>query len=136
MLQAIAELGFVRNEAARQLRAGRSRTIGLVVLDVGNPFFTDLARGRRDRRPAEAGLSVVLCNSNDDVDRERHYLSLLQEQRAFGILITPVGTSNRRHRRAAPDGHAGRPRRPRLEPAAVLGVGQRPRRRRAGGART
>ena len=44
-MQAIDELGFVRNEAARQLRAGRSRTIGLVVLDVGNPFFTDLARG-------------------------------------------------------------------------------------------
>jgi LacI family transcriptional regulator len=36
-------------------------------------------------------LSVLLCNSNNDNDRERHYLSLLQEQRAFGILITPVG---------------------------------------------
>ena len=45
VLQAIDELGFVRNEAARQLRAGRSRTIGLVVLDVGNPFFTDIAAG-------------------------------------------------------------------------------------------
>ena len=45
VLQAIDELGFVRNEAARQLRAGRSRTIGLVVLDVRNPFFTDLAAG-------------------------------------------------------------------------------------------
>jgi LacI family transcriptional regulator len=42
---AIELLGFVRNDAARQLRAGRSRSIGLVVLDVGNPFFTDLARG-------------------------------------------------------------------------------------------
>ena len=45
VLQAIEELGFVRNEAARQLRAGRSRTIGLLVLDIGNPFFTDLAAG-------------------------------------------------------------------------------------------
>jgi LacI family transcriptional regulator len=90
VMQAIQELGFVRNEAARQLRAGRSRTIGLVVLDVGNPFFTDLAAGV-EAGAGKAGLSVVLCNSNDDVERERHYLSLLQEQRAFGILITPVG---------------------------------------------
>ena len=89
--QAIRELGFVRNEAARQLRAGRSRTIGLVVLDVGNPFFTDLAAGV-ETTANKAGLSVVLCNSADDGDREQHYLSLLQEQRAFGILITPVGS--------------------------------------------
>ena len=41
---AIDELGFVRNDAARQLKAGRSRSVGLVVLDVGNPFFTDIAR--------------------------------------------------------------------------------------------
>ena len=90
VMQAIRELGFVRNEAARQLRAGQSRTIGLVVLDVGNPFFTDLAKGV-EATATKSGLSVVLCNSNDDVDREQHYLSLLQEQRAFGILITPVG---------------------------------------------
>lgn len=93
VLQAIQELGFVRNEAARQLRAGRSRTIGLVVLDVGNPFFTDLAAGV-EATAGKAGLSVVLCNSNDDDERERHYLGLLQEQRAYGILITPVGVKN------------------------------------------
>jgi LacI family transcriptional regulator len=91
VLQAIDELGFVRNEAARQLRAGRSRTIGLVVLDVGNPFFTDLAAGV-ETTAAKAGLSVLLCNSADDVTREAHYLSLLQEQRTYGVLITPVGS--------------------------------------------
>jgi LacI family transcriptional regulator len=90
VMQAIQELGFVRNEAARQLRAGRSRTVGLVVLDVGNPFFTDIAKGV-ETTAGSSGLSVLLCNSNNDNDRERHYLSLLQEQRAFGILITPVG---------------------------------------------
>jgi LacI family transcriptional regulator len=89
-MQAIRELGFVRNEAARQLRAGRSRTIGLVVLDVRNPFFTDLAKGV-ETTAGKSGLAVILCNSNDDDEREQHYLSVLQEQRAFGILITPVG---------------------------------------------
>lgn len=92
--QAIEELGFVRNEAARQLRAGRSRTIGLVVLDVGNPFFTDIAAGV-EHVAEQAGLTVVLCNSNEDRRREFHHLSTLQEQRAYGVLITPVGTRSK-----------------------------------------
>ena len=48
--QAIDELGYVRNDSARQLRAGRVGRIGLVVLDVGNPFFTDVVRGAEDAR--------------------------------------------------------------------------------------
>jgi len=87
--RAIEELEFVRNEAARQLRTGRSRTIGLIVLDVGNPFFTDLAAGV-ENAAEEAGLSVILCNSGNSASREDHYLSLLQAQRAYGILITPI----------------------------------------------
>jgi LacI family transcriptional regulator len=91
VLAAIDDLGFVRNEAARQLRAGRSRTIGLVVLDIGNPFFTDLAAGV-ETAAAATGLSVVLCNSGESTSREEHYLNLLQEQRSYGVLITPVST--------------------------------------------
>jgi LacI family transcriptional regulator len=89
VIRAIEELGFVRNEAARQLRAGRSRTIGLVVLDVGNPFFTDIAAGV-ERAAADSGLSLILCNSADDSAREAHYLGLLEEQRAYGVLLSPV----------------------------------------------
>lgn len=87
---AIAELGFVRNDAARQLRAGRSRSLGLVVLDAGNPFFTDLARGAEDHA-AGAGLSVLLGNSGDDADREDAYLDLFEEQRVHGLLLSPLG---------------------------------------------
>ncbi|HEY2695327.1 MAG TPA: LacI family DNA-binding transcriptional regulator [Pseudonocardiaceae bacterium] len=93
VLRAIEELGFVRNEAARQLRAGRSRTIGLLVLDVGNPFFTDIAAGVEETAAAE-GLSVLLCNSAERQDREDHYLSVLEEQRALGVLISPVSGNN------------------------------------------
>lgn len=87
--QAIRELGFVRNEAARQLRAGRSRTIGLIVLDTANPFFADIATGV-EQQAADSGLSLVLCNSDEKPVREEHYLSLLEEQRAFGILLVPA----------------------------------------------
>src|SRR5215211_279190 len=45
VFDAIAELGYVRNDSARQLRAGRSRTVAIVVLDVSNPFFTDVVAG-------------------------------------------------------------------------------------------
>ena len=86
---AIKQLGFIRNESARQLRAGRSRTIGLVVLDVANPFFTDVARGVEDEA-SESGLAVILCNSDDQQAKETHYLELLEEHRVQGILITPV----------------------------------------------
>lgn len=85
----IKQLGFVRNESARQLRAGRSRTIGLVVLDVANPFFTDLARGVEDEA-SKAGLAVILCNSDDQERKEKRYLELLEEHRVQGVLITPV----------------------------------------------
>jgi LacI family transcriptional regulator len=85
----IRELGFVRNESARQLRAGRSRTIGLVVLDVANPFFTDLARGVEDEA-SKAGFAVILCNSDDQERKEKRYLEVLEEHRVQGVLITPV----------------------------------------------
>ncbi|HXS64424.1 MAG TPA: LacI family DNA-binding transcriptional regulator [Streptosporangiaceae bacterium] len=90
---AIKQLGFVRNESARQLRAGRSRTIGLLVLDVANPFFTDVARGVEDEAN-ESGLAVILCNSDDQVAKERRYLELLEEHRVQGILITPVAAAD------------------------------------------
>jgi LacI family transcriptional regulator len=92
---AIKSLGFIRNESARQLRAGRSRTIGLVVLDVANPFFTDVARGVEDEA-SEAGLAVILCNSDDKQVKESRYLELLEEHRVQGILITPVSGADER----------------------------------------
>jgi len=92
---AITELGFVRNESARQLRAGRSRTIGLVVLDVANPFFTDVARGVEDEAN-KAGLAVILCNSDDQARKENRYLDVLEEHRVHGVLITPVAGASTR----------------------------------------
>src|SRR5450432_291485 len=88
VLQAIEEIGFVRNGSARQLRAGRSQHIGLVVLDVTNPFFTEVARGVEDLAN-KAGYVVILCNSEDSVEKENHYLRMLEEQRTQGVLITP-----------------------------------------------
>lgn len=84
----IETLGFVRNDAARQLRAGQSRSVGLIVLDSANPFFAEVARGAEERAEAE-GLAVLLGNSGQDGARESAYLDLFREQRVRGVLLTP-----------------------------------------------
>ncbi|MEU4063919.1 LacI family DNA-binding transcriptional regulator [Streptomyces wedmorensis] len=88
----IARLGYVRSESARQLRAGRSRIMALLVLDMGNPFFVDIARGA-ERTARAAGLGVMVCNSDQNAGDEADYLSLFAEQRVRGVLITPADPS-------------------------------------------
>ena len=80
----------MRNDAALEPRAGHSRTIGVVVLDVGNPFFTSLVRAAEDARSA-TGSAVLLGDSGHDANRESHDIDLFQEQRVQGLLISPVG---------------------------------------------
>jgi DNA-binding LacI/PurR family transcriptional regulator len=89
VLRSIESLDFVRNESARALRAGSTRTIGLVVLDVTNPYFTDVARGV-EQVADENDMVVTLCNSGEDTKREDRHLQHLEEQRVRGVLITPV----------------------------------------------
>ncbi len=85
----IDELGFVRNGSARHLRVGYTQSIGLVVLDVSNPFFTEVARGAEDAA-SERGYIVILCNSDNSPRKEMNYLRVLEEQRVAGILIVPI----------------------------------------------
>jgi LacI family transcriptional regulator len=87
--RAIDALGFVRNGSARQLRTGSTQSIGLVVLDVSNPFFTEVARGA-EAAANERGYLIILCNSENSRHREENYLRVLEEQRVAGILIVPV----------------------------------------------
>ncbi|GAB3148763.1 LacI family DNA-binding transcriptional regulator [Amycolatopsis stemonae] len=92
VLSVIEELGYVRDESARQLRAGRSRIMGLLVLDLGNPFFVDVARGAEQAAHAE-GLNIITCNSGQRPDLEASYLAMFAEQRVRGVLLSPVATS-------------------------------------------
>ena len=91
--EAIAALGYVRNESARQLRVGTSTTLAYVALDAGNPFFTDVAKGV-DEVAREHGLTVYLCDSDQDASREHDYLEALLHQRVRGVCITPVNLTN------------------------------------------
>jgi LacI family transcriptional regulator len=87
--QAIDKLGWVRNESARRLRAGRSRSIGMVVMDISNPFFTDVMLGAEDFFAAE-GYTVHVGNSAQSAERELGHLALFEQQRMRGILVAPI----------------------------------------------
>ncbi|MCW2952282.1 MAG: LacI family transcriptional regulator [Conexibacter sp.] len=82
---AMRELGYVPNHVAQSLRRGHSRTIGLLVPDIANPYFAELARGAEDAAEAR-GLSLLLCNTAFDAAREERYLDVLRAGRVDGML--------------------------------------------------
>ncbi|NHI16566.1 substrate-binding domain-containing protein [Microbacterium excoecariae] len=88
--RAIRELGYVRNDAARQLRAGVSATVGFVVLGSQNPFYNDVVRGAQDEAAA-GGLAMLSGSSDEDEARQKLYLDLFRQQQVRGILLAPYG---------------------------------------------
>ncbi len=93
--KAIDQLGWVPNESARQLRAGRSTAVGLVVMDIANPFFTDVLSGVEDL-VLERGFSVQVGNSASQPQREDDQLRLFEQQRVRGVLCAPIWGVNQR----------------------------------------
>ncbi|MDQ2660682.1 MAG: LacI family transcriptional regulator [Actinomycetota bacterium] len=94
----IDELGFVRNDLARQLKMGAGTTLGMIVLNVANPFFADLAHAC-EAAAESAGQTVVLGSSDQLEAREDRYLDLFEEQRVRGMLVAPLDGITRRMRR-------------------------------------
>lgn len=93
--ETIKELGFVPNGFARQLRIGNSRTIGLIVPDVSNPFFTEVARGVEDAA-SKRDYAVFLCNTDESVTKEDRYINVLTEQQVRGVLFAPSDIKSNR----------------------------------------
>ncbi|WP_309103826.1 LacI family DNA-binding transcriptional regulator [Microbacterium sp.] len=87
--QAIEDLGYVPNVAARQLRAGRSDAIGMAVINITNPFFSGAVLGAEEVAE-QSGFAVIVGNSYDSHERESRYLDLFDRQRLDGILLAPV----------------------------------------------
>lgn len=86
--RAIERLGFVRDESARQLRAGYSSTVGLLLLDAWNPAFAEMARGVEDAA-AEAGMTLLMANSARSLEREKASLTVFSEHRVAGAIVVP-----------------------------------------------
>lgn len=90
--QAIEQLGFVRNAAARSLAAGRSATIGFVAADLSNSFFLDMARGA-ELAAEVAGMNVLLANADRRAEKQAAHVALFDEERVGGILLAAVRSS-------------------------------------------
>ncbi|MFC7405501.1 LacI family DNA-binding transcriptional regulator [Georgenia alba] len=90
--RAIDELGYSPNRTARSLRRQHSEVIALVLPDIENPFFTSLARGVQDVAQ-EAGLSVVLCNTDEDPEKQEQYLRVAEDENMAGVILAPAGPS-------------------------------------------
>lgn len=86
---AIKATGYRPNLSARRLRSQHSQTIGLIVSDIRNPFFTALSRAVEDAA-YQAEMRVILCNTDENPEREAMYLRLMQEERITGLIYTPT----------------------------------------------
>ncbi|MCW2636742.1 MAG: uncharacterized protein JWQ99_3109 [Blastococcus sp.] len=91
--EAARTLNYTPNRVARTLRRQLSEVVALVIPDIENPFFTSLARGVADTAQ-EAGYSVVLCNTDGDVDKEQHFLDIALSENMAGVVLAPAASTS------------------------------------------
>jgi LacI family transcriptional regulator len=89
VLVAARELGYRPNGQARNPRRQGAAVVALIISDVENPFFTAIARGVEDVAHT-VGYSVVLCNSDEDAEKERRYVDVAIQERAAGVIVSPT----------------------------------------------
>lgn len=88
---AVAEkLNYVPNRLARSLVTNKTKTIGLVISDIIDPFYAEISRAIEDTLNKE-GYSLILCNTDNDIKKEVQYINLLLEQNVEGIILVPIG---------------------------------------------
>jgi LacI family transcriptional regulator len=90
---AIHELGYAPDGVARSLKKGRTQLIGLIVADITNPFFTELVHVI-EAVMQDAGYSVLLCDTDEDFEKECNYLRILQTHRVDGVILAPTGAAD------------------------------------------
>jgi LacI family transcriptional regulator/LacI family repressor for deo operon, udp, cdd, tsx, nupC, and nupG len=88
--QALQELGYRPSRVARRLRMkdGRAHLVGLIIPDIQNPFYAEIARGVEDAAYANE-YALLLCNSDESADKERFYLNVMQAESVDGVVLPP-----------------------------------------------
>lgn len=89
VLAAVQELDYRPDLAARRLRSRRTDTIGLIVSDIRNPFFTEVSRAVEDVA-YQHRMRVILCNADEDPDKEALYLDLMRDENVSGVILSPT----------------------------------------------
>ncbi|AFJ45265.1 LacI family DNA-binding transcriptional regulator [Shimwellia blattae] len=88
--QAIARLDYRPSQMARGLKRGRTRLIGLIIADITNPYSVDVLSGI-EAACREQGFTPLVCNTNNEINQEQHYLDLLRSYQVEGIVVNAVG---------------------------------------------
>lgn len=91
VLSVVEELGYRPNDLARGLLSKKSRTIGLLIPDISNPYYPELSLGI-EATASENGYSVIFCNTSRRAEKLEHYVDVLLQKRADGIIIAGGGT--------------------------------------------
>lgn len=91
VLDTAREYNYVPNQLARGLKLKKTSTIGLIIPDISNPFFADIAQSI-EFEARKNGYSLILCDSGEDIVLENELITLLQSHKVAGIIIAPVGT--------------------------------------------
>jgi LacI family transcriptional regulator len=91
--KAISDLGYVPNRLAQGLRSKQTHTLGLVITDITNPFWTTVVRGVEDATHA-AGFNVILCNTDESVEKQDKYVRVLLQKQVDGFIIVPARSSD------------------------------------------
>jgi LacI family transcriptional regulator len=89
---AILELGYVPNMLGPSLRFNQTKTLALIITDITNPFWTTVARGVEDAANEDA-YSVILCNTDESIEKQEQYVDMLLKRRIDGILFVPADDS-------------------------------------------
>lgn len=87
---AIRDIGYQRNAVARSLKIGSTRTIGLTVADIRNPFFTDVV-ATIQQVLSKAGYAVMLCSNEEDTAKQDEQIKLLLDRMVDGLIVAPAG---------------------------------------------
>lgn len=87
ILKCIQDMGYVPNNAARSLKTNQTRTIGFILPDITNPFFPEIVRGVEDAA-RRRNYALLICNTDNDPDAEKHALKVLSSKRVDGIIFT------------------------------------------------
>nr|WP_054693313.1 LacI family DNA-binding transcriptional regulator [Desulfosarcina cetonica] len=89
VMAVVKQLNYRPNRVARNLRSRKSTIIGLIVSDIENPFFQQVSRAVEDAAHGQ-GYSVMLCNNDEDAEKEKKYLRLLRDENVAGIILSPT----------------------------------------------
>jgi LacI family transcriptional regulator len=95
VLSAVADLGYRPSGPARSLRTRATAVFGIIITDITNPFFTAMVRGAEDAA-LRGGYSVILANTDENLDKERRYLEVAAAEQVAGVILAPASSTQTR----------------------------------------